>query len=263
MESYDTFTFEEFIVYTLFWLLIIGFFGIVIFFIVAVIKSYKENKIKQEKVRSILNFSFEEKLDDYIQIGITGKSGGYNPQDILKHTFFLVFNESMFRFAIIEILDGALNANEKIEIRSYKTSENIIEEQISTTKTKGRIGRAVVGGALFGGVGAVVGGLTGKSETVTETEIVDYSITVRVDTYHDEIRKFGFTVDPRVAEKWVLRFEKAITTNKEKSGQNHSVSNRLIPISIADEISKLKELQFNGIISEAEFENQKQKLLNS
>ncbi|MBK8663046.1 MAG: SHOCT domain-containing protein [Ignavibacteriales bacterium] len=52
-------------------------------------------------------------------------------------------------------------------------------------------------------------------------------------------------------------------TNKEKSGQNHSVSNRLIPISIADEISKLKELQFNGIISEAEFENQKQKLLNS
>lgn len=60
MESYDTFTFEEFIVYTLFGLFTIGFFGIVIFFIVTIIKSYKENKIKQEKVRSILNFSFEK-----------------------------------------------------------------------------------------------------------------------------------------------------------------------------------------------------------
>lgn len=262
MYADTTFTIEEFIVYAVFWLFISCCCGLAIFVILTLVKSYKEDKINQEQVRSILNSSFEDKLDDYVRIGVTGKPGGYNPQDILKHTFFLVYNEQKSRFGVIEIFDGALKANTLIEILRYKISENIIEEQISTTKTKGRIGRAVVGGALFGGVGAVVGGLTGKSETVTETEIVDYSITVRVDTYHDEIRKFGFTVDPRVAEKWLLRFEKAITTKKEKSGQNHSVSDRLIPISIADEISKLKELQFNGIMSEAEFENQKQKLLN-
>lgn len=37
--------------------------------------------------------------------------------------------------------------------------------QKTITKTKGEIGRAVVGGAIFGVVGAVVGASTAKTET--------------------------------------------------------------------------------------------------
>lgn len=50
------------------------------------------------------------------------------------------------------------------EVEEYRI-ENVGEKVI--TKTKGGIGRAVVGGVLFGGVGAVVGASTAKKETQT------------------------------------------------------------------------------------------------
>lgn len=262
MESYDNYTTFKSESNIFEWLFLLCFFGFIVGFIFLLIKSYREDKILQEKIKSILNFSFEEKLDDYIQIGITGNSGGYNSQDILKHSFFLVFQESMLRFAVIEILDGALRANTMIEILRYKISENITMRQVSKTKTKGRLGRAVVGGVLFGGVGAVVGGLTGKSETKTETEVESITYTVHVDTNNDKIPHFGFTKYPQEAEKWTLRFEKALNNRKSKLGHSNLDGQHLGLNSIADEILKLKELQLKGIISETEFENQKQKLLN-
>lgn len=50
------------------------------------------------------------------------------------------------------------------EIEEYRI-EKVGEKTI--TKRKGGIGRAVVGGALFGGVGAIVGASTAKTETKT------------------------------------------------------------------------------------------------
>lgn len=50
------------------------------------------------------------------------------------------------------------------EIEKYRL-EMVGEKVI--TKTKGGIGRAVVGGVLFGGVGAIVGASTAKQETKT------------------------------------------------------------------------------------------------
>lgn len=56
---------------------------------------------------------------------------------------------------------------------TYYSFDEIMEyhfEQVggkTITKSKGGIGRAVVGGALFGGVGAIVGATTSKKETKT------------------------------------------------------------------------------------------------
>ena len=50
------------------------------------------------------------------------------------------------------------------EIEEYRIE---VSGQETITKTKGGLGRAVVGGALFGGVGAVVGASTAKTETKT------------------------------------------------------------------------------------------------
>ena len=44
------------------------------------------------------------------------------------------------------------------EVLNYELTED------GETIIKGGLGRAVVGGALFGGVGAVVGGITGKKK---------------------------------------------------------------------------------------------------
>lgn len=54
------------------------------------------------------------------------------------------------------------------EIEGYRI-EQVGEKTISKTKNKGGIGRAVVGGALFGPAGAVVGAATSKTQTETKT----------------------------------------------------------------------------------------------
>lgn len=53
------------------------------------------------------------------------------------------------------------------------------------TKSKGGIGRAVVGGALFGGVGAIVGATTSKKETKTVGAMNVLEITL--NTYSGKI----------------------------------------------------------------------------
>lgn len=60
--------------------------------------------------------------------------------------------------------------HEKIEItlpydriRGFK-----IDSETTLAKSGGTIGRALVGGALFGGAGAVVGGMSGKGNTKTK-----------------------------------------------------------------------------------------------
>ena len=54
------------------------------------------------------------------------------------------------------------------EIEGYRI-EQVGEKTISKTKNKGGIGRAVVGDALFGPAGAVVGAATSKTQTETKT----------------------------------------------------------------------------------------------
>lgn len=63
------------------------------------------------------------------------------------------------------------------EIEEYRM-ERVGQETI--TKTKGGLGRAIVGGALFGGVGAVVGASTAKTETKTTGGIPMLYITLNI-----------------------------------------------------------------------------------
>lgn len=59
------------------------------------------------------------------------------------------------------------------EVISYENQNVIEQKQIVETKKKGGIGRAVVGGALFGVAGAVVGASTAKTDTtVTNVEML-------------------------------------------------------------------------------------------
>ncbi len=59
------------------------------------------------------------------------------------------------------------------EVISYEMNKVVENKQIVESKKKGGIGRAIVGGALFGAAGAVVGASTAKTNTtVTNVEIV-------------------------------------------------------------------------------------------
>ena len=61
-----------------------------------------------------------------------------------------------------------------------------------STKRSPSIGKAVVGGVLFGGVGAVIGGLSGSSESVSKTE--DH-VTHELTSHGIYLNLGGFTYD--------------------------------------------------------------------
>lgn len=53
------------------------------------------------------------------------------------------------------------------DLQSYKIVENMTQQAFTTTKQKGTLSRAIVGGALAGGVGAVVGAMSAGSRSNT------------------------------------------------------------------------------------------------
>lgn len=75
-----------------------------------------------------------------------------------------------------------LLVNPKRNPRIFNYSDIIDFELVENDKTivnKGGLGRAMVGGGLFGGVGAVVGGVTGKSKTERTVSSLKIKLIVR------------------------------------------------------------------------------------
>lgn len=130
------------------------------------------------------------------------------------------------------------------EVLEYRT--RTIEGH-TVTKTKGGLGRAVVGGALFGPVGAVVGASTAKRETKT----VGGASWFEIDFITD-IGRTTATVHNRPIglEEFLNR-----CIDGKVSNQPEGV------ISEADELMKWKALLDSGAITEEEYCAKKKQLL--
>ncbi len=129
---------------------------------------------------------------------------------------------------------------------------------------KGGVGRAIVGGALFGGVGAVVGAATGHKHKSTCSKL-QIKITlndistpvVYVNFIEAETKKNGIlykTVYPLAQE--ALSVLSIITKSQEQTTPSGAEG-----FSEADEILKFKELLDEGIITQEEFDLKKKQLL--
>lgn len=149
---------------------------------------------------------------------------------------------------------------------------------------KGGIGRAIVGGALFGGVGAIVGAQTRKSQNIVD------SLYIRVTLKSSGMKKITFIGSPtdrnsifykmeRKSADEVLSELELIASNNQSSAIQESIQPRREPPTadpsvqqtvqtehsstlIADELIKLKQLLDMGVLTQDEFDRQKQKLLN-
>ena len=132
------------------------------------------------------------------------------------------------------------------------------------TVLKGGVGRAVVGGALFGGVGAVVGATTRKSKRIVNSLYIRIStrsvgmlkiVFIRCETPMDS---FTYRVSKDFADKIISQLETIADSNKNNApgtGNNNSAF-------VADELFKLKQLLDMGVLTKEEFESQKKKILN-
>jgi len=141
-----------------------------------------------------------------------------------------------------------------------------------SVSTNGMIGRAIVGGVLTGGVGAIIGGVTAsrksKSKEISKTKSINLKITVndtsnpiyRIEFLDYETKKGSWTYNSsyKSAEKWHGKMSAII-----KQVENNLSGKSVMPNSTADELLKLKELLDLEALSKEEFESAKFKLLNS
>lgn len=149
---------------------------------------------------------------------------------------------------------------------------------------KGGIGRAIVGGALFGEVGAIVGAQTRKSQNVVD------SLYIRITLKSSGMKKITFIDSPTDRNGMIYKMERKSadevlseldlisaenqSTAIQEAAQSQSepqptptpiqqtTRSEQSPTLIADELLKLKQLLDMGVLTQEEFDHQKQKLLN-
>lgn len=152
----------------------------------------------------------------------------------------------------------------------------IVEDGETVYQKSRTIGRSIIGGAIAGGTGAVIGGLSGK--TKENKEIKSLVLRIVFKSTNKPIVKLGFIYAERSKEKvdlsqpyyaqlykealdsvkdWKDTFEIIIdSVNSEIESTSNSYS------SVSDELIKLNDLKEKGILTAAEFEQQKKKILS-
>ena len=156
----------------------------------------------------------------------------------------------------------------------YRYSDIVCFELIENGESvvSGGLGRALVGGALFGGVGAVVGGVTGGKKSASICKNMQIKVTVNninnpvvyIMFYTDSADPWGLRKDDK---KYVRLFASAqeclsifqLICESKKNTTNKSLVGNYV--SGADEILKFMELLDKGIITQDEFEHKKRQLL--
>lgn len=137
--------------------------------------------------------------------------------------------------------------------------------------SKGGLGRAVAGGLLFGGVGAIVGGVTGGKKTKGICTSLKLKITLKkahcdnvyINFINTETKTSGFVYKTmkESAEACVSALQ-IIADEMQTSANSSNESISVVqPISSADEILKFKTLLDQGIITQDEFNKKKAELL--
>lgn len=135
--------------------------------------------------------------------------------------------------------------------------------------TKGGLGRAVAGGLLFGGVGAIVGGVTGGKKT--RGVCTSMKIRVTLQNAHTDTAYINFIMTE--TKKGSILYQAAQTNSQSCISALENIAAKVSAaaayaqveatqsLSAADEILKFKQLMDAGVITKEEFEAKKQQLL--
>lgn len=131
------------------------------------------------------------------------------------------------------------------EVAGY---ESDVPDDLTVTETKGGIGRAVIGAAVAGPVGAIVGAATAKTETSKGRSKENVSIRFVLSLGESSLPT---TVYPG----GMTSFLKSCKASQEKPQAAAPA------VSCADELLKFKQLLDMGAITEEEYNLKKSKLL--
>lgn len=213
-------------------------------FITSITKTTKSELLsyrKEKENSQELNNSFN----------VTKRIGTYIEFDQKRKQFRI-----MPTIGLTKSIPKVYNCNDIIEYE-------LLEDGISVTS--GGLGRAAAGGILFGGVGAIVGGVTGKKKT--RSEIENFKIKLTLNNFQSPTVYIELLNKKKIktnSNKYKEMYEKAqeilstlavLQNNKEES---ISVKDKQ---PAADQIREYKALFDDGIITEDEFNAKKKELL--
>lgn len=137
-------------------------------------------------------------------------------------------------------------------------------EDGETVVKGGGIGRAVVGGALFGGAGAVVGAVTGKREQKAVCSKLQVIVTVKgrknpmvaLDFLSSPTKKDGMLYRSAVDAARLC-----VSKLAEISDERDRTLREEVQKSSSEEIREMKSLCDEGVITQEEFDAKKKQLL--
>lgn len=238
-----------------------GFWGWVALFIGIIITTV----IIQQLIISSNKSTMETKLASVDDFNATQKFMGNNGST------GIAIDENRKKVCLVKLQSGEA----EVDVCSYRDiiSCELFEDgnTISSISRASQIGGALVGGIALGGVGAIIGGLSGKTTSTQKPKRVDLRITInRTDSpIHDinfmdvEASKDGiiYTVAMQQARHWHGVISVIIRRADKEDSANRSMVAPSSSISVTDEIRKLAQLRDEGLISEEELAVRKAKFL--
>lgn len=205
----------------------------------------------KERIKSPTKSNSTEKEIEKNDFKITKKIGN-----------FVAFDEENKQWATLSTFRGKVK-----ETYNYSDIVNFELIEDGSSVASGGLGRALVGGALFGGAGAIVGGVTGRKKTKGICNSLKLKVTVKdinkpvvyINFIETKTKKDGF-VYKTIAEEaqQCLSTFQLICDRQDEEKTEVEVNNSSTS---ADDILKFKELLDAGAITEDEYEAKKKQLL--
>ncbi|USD36024.1 MULTISPECIES: SHOCT domain-containing protein [Ferrimonas] len=157
-------------------------------------------------------------------------------------------------------------------------SVEVFEDGHTVTRTArgSQLGGALIGGLALGGVGAIVGGLSGKKVASDKVQRIDLRLLVNnterplldLNLMDAEAQKGGLVYNAAMqqARHWHGLLEVLIQRadrddERRAPAAMSSEPQATAAVSVADELQKLAELHRQGVLTDTEFVAQKSKLL--
>lgn len=157
-----------------------------------------------------------------------------------------------------------------IEDKIFRFDEVIDYELLEddTQVTKGGLGAAVAGGVLLGGIGAMVGGMTGKRKTKKSVDSLYLKLTLNDLEYPCVMVPFITKTVKTKSSAYVDAYNKAqesisclnIILKKLEADQANASTTEASDDPV-EQVKKMKELLDMGVITEEEFETKKKEIL--
>lgn len=205
----------------------------------------------KKRIKSI-NKAYLDNIDKIVSFEPSLRIGGHIWFDD-KHKWFV-------------LPQGITSKIDQSKIFSYKDIVGFELLEDGTSVSKGGFGKAVVGGALFGVTGVVAGGTSKKMSSIctsmqikiTIDDNVHPMIVISIVNNGSNLKKSGILYRSSAeAAQQILSKLQVIVEAQKKSVTKTSASR-----SVVEEIKQSKELLDAGVITQAEFDQIKNKLLN-